>query len=798
MKKLFITCLFFIAAFISAAQQPDAKSGTVYGKLFDDMLNIPAAYVTVSIKDKDAKLITAGISDEKGSFVLDGIPAGSFSIEFSLIGYEKLTRTLQINASGSRLNLGTLILHADTTQIKEVTITAANPGISLRLDKKVFEPGKDILSQSGSVNDMLNNVPSVSVGPSGSVSLRGNSNVLILIDGRRSGLTQSGSLDQIPADRIERVEVIANPSSRYDASGSAGIINIILKKNKKDGFNGQVRLAGGSPNDSRINPSLNYKSEKINLFSTLGIRSSDYTGFYATDQVTSGNDKNLLLNQVQHEDRHDDGKLLYLGADYFINDKNTITTAFLINATRDHDKTDLNYEYNRSGALTDSSLIRKGESWEKRTYNQLEFNYTRTFKHAAKKLTADLQYDFWNSDKDWLLATEKILPETAKLPGIRTSSLGASEDLLLQTDLVQPLSDRFTLEAGIKAENRSVTTDFRAEQERNTEWLVFDNIDNNLKYRETIGSAYVQLGTKLNKFTSLAGLRTELTRIRISDQKNTYSDRNKYNRLFPTFNLSYNFNERSALQMNYSKRINRPSLYLLYPFNELTDFNSQYAGNPDLNPSYADVLELGFLKNLKTLTFNPSFYYQYNKGFIQDYTFRQENGIFITSPTNIDSEERFGFELSLIYKPLNAIQINAELNTYSFSQKGRYRDLDLDFSGKMLTARISSQLRLPARFSFQGRYNFNAAQRNAQRTTASVNYTDLGISKNLMKEKVSLVADVTNVFNSRQYRSQTTGNDYEFTRINNPNAARYRFSFVYRFNLKDGQAVRQAKEANRN
>ena len=801
MKRLLLLILLCVVFFNVTAQQQTGRTAAnriIHGKLQDQASKELLAYVTVTIKDSSSKAIAVGISDENGVFKLDNIPAGRLTAEFRSMGYQTLVKSFEIAASALLLDLAVIPLQTDATQLKELTVTGQKPGVSLKLDKKVFEVGKDVLSQNGTINDILNGVPSVAVSPSGGISLRGNSNVLVLINGRRSGLTQSNALDQVPADQIEKVEVITNPSSRYDAAGSAGIINIILKKNKKGGFNGQVRLAGGIPDDQRINPSINYKSDKINLFSTFGIRSSNYVGRYTTDQSANNLGVQTNLHQDQYEDRHDNGHLLYFGADYFINDKNTITAAFLKNATRDHDKSVLNYGYRDVNNNLDSTTVRNGESREKRDYNQFEFNYTRNFEQAAKKFTIDMQYDFWNSEKDWNLSTQKLLPVFLNLPMIRTNSVGSSKDFLLQTDFVQPLSERSTLEMGLKGENRKVTSDFKAEQADGYQWMIFDGIDNKLDYTELIGSAYLQFASKINQFSYQLGLRTELTRINIEDRIKTYSNKKNYNRLFPTLNLSYQFKAGSTLQLNYSKRINRPTLALLYPFNELTDFNAQYVGNPDLNPSYVDVAELGFLKNWSTLTFNPSLYYQHTKGFVQDYTYRNDNEVFITTPINIDQEIRRGVELSVLYNPVKWLQVNTEMNFYTFDQEGKYNEQDLNFSGQALTARLSAQVKLPAAFAFQGRYNLTGAQSNAQSRREAINYVDMGLSKNLLKDKVTVVGDVTNAFNSRKYNTRTTGNDYVFVQSSNPNAARYRLSVVYRFNLKEGQGVRQAKSNNRN
>lgn len=770
----------------------------ISGKVQDNLTKEVLPYVTVTVLDNTSKIVMTGVTDDYGVFNMEGYLSGLITISFSYIGYQNYNRPLEIISTKSKLELGTIGLTVSSVQLNAVEINGQKSNISLKMDKKVFEVGKDVLSQNGSAHDVLNGVPSVAVSPSGAISLRGNSNVLLLINGRQSGLTKNNALDQIAADQIERIEVVTNPSSRYDAVGSAGIINIILKKNRKSGFSGQLRSVAGSPNDSRINPSINFKSDKINIFSNFSLRSSDYVGLYKTNQVTNTNTSPNYMNRVQQEDRHDDGKLLYFGADYFINDHQTITAAFLKNATHDDDKTDLIYEYgsNPGNKIPDSLLTRNGKSLEKRDYSQFEFNYTRTFKQKAKKWTVVVQYDWWNSDKKWDLSTQRLLPDPLVYPGIRTRSKGNSKDFLAQSDFFQPIDSSSVLEFGIKTEIRKVSSTYLAEQEQDKKWIVYQNIDNDLKYNETITGAYIQFSDKINKFSYMLGLRTELTAIKITDAENTYNNQKTYNKLFPSVNLSYKF-ETSTLQLNYSKRISRPSLYALYPFNEVTDLNAQYIGNPDLNPSYTNVFEMVFLKAGKIFTLNPSVYYQYEKGYTQDFTYRQDD-IFFTTPINIDYEIRSGVELSTIYNPLKWFQINAEFNFYSFKQKGVYRQKTLDYNSQNFTGRLNTLIKLTSKLSFQGRYNFRSEMRNAQTTNKALQSIDFGFSKLLLKDKATIVFDITNAFNLRQNKSVTTGVDYSVKDTSIPNAARYRLSFVYRFNLTDPKVIRQANDANRN
>jgi outer membrane receptor protein involved in Fe transport len=764
-----------------------AAAQTLNGTLTDRNTRNPVAYATVTLLDPAGKSVSGTMTDEKGKFVLKYAKQGTFLLNCSFISYQVLTQSVTL--TGSKIDAGTLQLIPDTRQLSEVTVSSQQSALRLQPDKKIFEVGKDGLSQNGSVSDALNGIPSVAVSPQGEVSLRGNAGVIVLVNGRRSGLTQGNALEQLQADQIERIEVITSPSARYDASGNAGIINIVLKKNKKAGFNGQVKVVAGIPNDTRINPSLNYKSDKFNFFSTFGMRKSDYEGIYTTDQVTGASS----LKLHQDEKRHDDGKMLYLGADYFISDKRTMTAAYLWNGTHDHDKTELNYDYR--GTAPDSALRRNGESWERRNYHQLEYNYTQLFSRAKQKWTIDLQYDWWDSNKDWALATRKLYPALSDYPGIRTNTRDANRDLLVQSDWAQPIGKEALLELGFKTESRHVQYDFLAEQQAGDAYLIYKGLDNGLDYNEHIEGGYAQLGSKQGKLSYLGGLRLEITGTRSSGRDGTYDNRKDYARLFPTFHLDYSLDAASVLQVHYSRRISRPSLYQLSPYMELTDLNAQNTGNPDLNPAYSNLYELGFLYRSNTLTINPSLYLQDSRAPIKDYTFRNIEGTFITLPVNIDRETRQGFELNVMYSPLNVLQLNADLNLYQFRQSGIYNGFNFGFSGGSSSGRLSAQWKLAKSLSAQGRYYFNGPSATAQSRTQAMHWADFGISKNLLADRLSLVADVTNIFDSRRYRTTTTGPGYIFSTMNRFNGARYRLSVVYKF--KGNAAAREAKSSNR-
>lgn len=792
--RILLICLLLI--YLDAnAQQPASTTGVVLGKVFDGRTKQPVPDASVAIKDSAQKVIMLVITDGKGKFQMEKVLIGSYTAEITYVGYQAISRNISITSTTPRLNLGTIFFNDDTARLGEVIVTAEKSDVSLKMDKKVYTVGKDILSQSGSVNDILNNIPAVAVDPGGIVRLRGNSNVNVLINGRRSGLTLSNALEQIPSENVEKIEVITTPSSRYEAAGSAGIINIILKKNKKAGFSGQLRLVSGVPTDYQAHASLNYKSNKLNLFTNIGGRYTDYVGVYTTKQVTMDS-VTVHLKSHQDEDRHDDGRLIYIGGDYFINKKNTFTAAFFKNATRDKDGTNIIYNYGENDHV-DSTIIRRGNSKENRSYNQLESNYTRTFDKEGKKFTIDMQYDFWNSDKKWNLSTQKIFPDEVNRFPIRTTSIGSSKDLILQSDFVNPVNDQSTIEFGVKMENRSVTSNFTAEQMDANGWKIFGNINNELEYKEKIAGAYTQFENKIKKFTYLVGLRWEFTKINIEDLKGSFNSDKDYHRLFPTVNLSYALSKQTTAQLNYSKRISRPSLSLLYPFNELTDFNSQFVGNPDLNPAYTDAFELGILQRWDKFSLNPSVYSHFTTDVIRYYAYRNDERIFITTPFNLNRENRFGFELSATYDPLKWLQFNAQYNFYGFKQVGGFKGQDLGFTSNTWNTRLSTRLKLPHKFSVQVRTNISGVESDAQSRTKSYYSIDFGINKILLKDKATIVIDGTNIFNTRTIRYRITGTNYILDQTSNFNAARFRFSFIYRLNKKEGQSVRSQKGTNR-
>lgn len=781
MKKIVILFM-YLAFFITNAQE-----NTVYkitGKVVDKTTQQPLEYATITILDaKNNTTLEGGITDGKGNFSLE-IGKGVYTIKVEFISFKSYV--LKDVSITEDLNLSTLNLDEDLEALSEVEIIAEKSTVELKLDKKIFNVGKDLISQGGTVNDILDNVPSVSVDAGGGISLRGNGNVRILINGKPSALVANNGLDQIPAENIAKVEVITNPSARYEAQGTAGIINIILKKNRKGGFSGSVQFGVGTPRDYRANVNLAYKTDKINLFTNVGYRNSNFEGEEKNRQTVTNNGIETNLLQNNDQDRNDNANNVFLGGDYYINDKNTLTASFYHRFLKNTDETRLNYSYLDALGTIDSTISRIENYKEPQNFNRLEMNYVKTFDKKGQKLEMDVQYDFWNDDEQENIRQQKMFPTEVGFTTIRSDDVESSKDFLFQTNFVSPLTETSRLETGFRSEIRKITSDYMVHID---EQLVPD-LDNELDYNERIYGVYAQYGNKIGKFSYLLGLRVEHSDIGIDDEKQLFNDSKKYTNLFPTVHLSYKIADRTDVQLSYSRRINRPGFWQLNPFGGLTDFRNIFAGNPDLNPMYTNSFEAAFLKRWGKFSINPSLYYQHTTDFFNFVTSQTADGNFRTIPVNLDTEDRIGFELSTTYNPFKWWRLSGEFNYYQYDQKGDYLDRNLDTKDETWFTRINSRMRFNKGLSMQMSFNYRGRNQNGQTLQKAQYHSDFAISKDIFNDKGAITLNVRNVFDSRIQDQIVTGENFRLESESKRVGRRVSLTFVYRFNRKKGQRDR--------
>ncbi|WP_430410556.1 TonB-dependent receptor domain-containing protein [Kordia sp.] len=781
MKKIIIL-LVYLAVTLASAQQN--KQFTITGKVLDKTTQQPLEYATITILDtKTDKVLEGGITNEKGNFSLE-IGNGTYNIKIEFISFKSyLSKNVVI---AKDMNLGTISLEEDLEALSEVEIVAEKSTVELKLDKKVFNVGKDLISQGGTVNDILDNVPSVSVDAGGGVSLRGNGNVRILINGKPSALIANNGLDQIPAENIAKVEVITNPSARYEAQGTAGIINLILKKNKKGGLSGSVQLGAGTPRDYRANVNLAYKTDKINVFTNIGYQNSNFFGEEKIRQTVTNNGIESGLLQNNDQDRNDDAHNIFFGGDYYINDKNTLTASFYHRFLKNTDETRLNYSYLDATGAIDSTISRIENYKEPQNFNRLEMNYVKTFDKKGQKLEMDVQYDFWNDDEQESIRQQRTIPATTDFTTIRSDDVESSKDFLFQANFVSPLTETSRLETGFRSEIRRITSDYMV----HIDAQLIPDLDNELDYNERIYGVYAQYGDKIGKFSYLLGLRVEHSDIGIDDQKQLFNDSKKYTNLFPTAHFSYELADRTDVQVSYSRRINRPQFWQLNPFGGLTDFRNLFTGNPDLNPMYTNSFEVAFLKRWGKFSINPSVYYQHTTDFFNFVTTQTADGNFVTFPVNLDTEDRLGFELSTTYNPFKWLRLSGEFNFFQYDQKGDFNGENFDTKDEAWFTRINSRLRFKKGLSVQASFNYTGRNQNGQRLQKAQYHSDFAISKDIFNDKGALTLNVRNVFDSRIQDRVVTGENFRLESESRRVGRRISLTFVYRFNRKKGQRDR--------
>lgn len=780
MKQLLFIILFSSLLFSFSG---NAQTVTITGRIVEQATQAPLDYANITVIDATSQeMVTGTTSDHSGSFSLT-IATGHYDIKIGYLAFN--TYLLENKEFLADFDMQTISLEPNIAQLKGVEVIAERTTVEYHLDKRIFNVGKDLISKGGSVTDILDNVPSVSVGPEGEISLRGSGNVTILINGKPSVLTSNNGLEQFPAEMVEKVEIVTNPSARYEASGSAGIINIILKKNKYDGFGGSLQLTTGVPAHHRANVNVNYKTEQFNIFTNIGYRYSNYLGERSRYQSVEREGITTILDQTEDQKRNDDHYNIYLGGDYYINDLNTLTASFYHNKVVNTDITDFNYTYYNDNNEVDSVITSIENYVEPQNYNQLDITHVKEFKKKGKKWTSSIEYDFWNDDENEQLTEQYLMPLRAKT-NIKTRDIESSKDLLIQSDFVSPLAKNARLEAGFRGEIRRITSEYTV----SLDGEIIDDFDNLLNYDERIYGAYIQYGNKVNKFSYLLGLRTEYSHIGISDREHKFNDDKKYTNLFPTAHLTYSVSEIFDVQLSYSRRIRRPRFWQLNPFGGYSDSRNLFTGNPDLNPMYTDSYEFGFLKRWEKLTLNPSVYYRHSVDYFQFITTVKEGGGFLRMPVNLDEENSLGVEVSATYSPTKWLRLSPEFNYFQYTQTGTFEGVKHDTDDDTWSARINAHIKLPKGLTMQGSFRYSHSNQDGLTFSKAHHALDFSASKDLFSDKASLSFNFRNILDSRVHREITVGENYRLESSGKRIGRRISATFTYRFNRKQNERDR--------
>lgn len=759
----------------------------IQGRILNEESQLPleGAHITLTSvgNSKEAAAIK---TDKNGEFGIQATP-GKYHIGIQLAPFKLLV--LENKQIDGNQDLGNLFLKETYTEVEEVNIIAEKPDVTFNLDKKIFNVGKDLMAKGGNANDLLNNVPSVNVDVSGAVSLRGNTGVRILIDGKPSIQSANNGLEQIPANQIERVEVITNPSAKYEAQGTAGIINIVLKKNTLSGLNGSVQAGIGDPANYNTNINLSYKKEKFNLFSNMGVRFRNFHLEEDRKQTTLHNGVKTTLLQNNMNNRRDRSYDFYIGGDYYINPKNTLTGSFYHSTLVLNNKIDYYYDYYNADNSLDSSVFRFEHYKEPKKYNQLELNYVKTFEQKDKSWTTSLRYDFWNDDENQNISQQSTYPNEGTIDNLVTRNIESSNDIFIQSDYVSAKKDS-KLEMGLRTDLRDIKSDYLAI----SNGTVLPVYDNKLNYNENLFGAYLQWGDKIKKWSYMLGLRTEMSVIRISDRAETFTKNKNYIDFFPTVHLGYKLHENTDLQLSYSRRINRPEFWQLNPFGGLSDLRNLTIGNPDLDPTYTNSIEFSVLEKINKFTITPTLYYKHTINYFQYVLKQTPEGNFLRTPINMDYEEQYGLEISGTYKPFSWWNLALNFNYYYFKQQGQFEGKQYDSEDKMWTSQINSRMKFSKNLAIEALFRYRGSFYDIQSFNKPVYRLNLAVSKDILKEKMTVSLAVNNIFNSLIERQELNTPDYQLQSTAYGAGRLITLTVAYRFNRNKGEKDRLPDE----
>jgi len=798
MKKNLIACLLLGSLINLYGQRPSGPPNTgnapkikITGIVLDKETQEPLEYATLSLVNENfPDRIQGGITDVNGKFDLEIFP-GKYNVTIEYIGFDKIT-LLDRTITNSE-NFGKFELDIAAESLNEVELVGERTEVEIRLDKRIYNVGKDITVRGGSVADVLDNVPSVSVDVEGNIALRGNENVRILINGKPSGLVGlSGpqGLRSLPAESIEKVEVVTSPSARYEASGTAGILNIILKKEELEGFNGSIILNGGFPTTYGGNATLNWRTKKINIFSTTSYRDSESRGGGIFESENFNPVR--FVNEDRDYERNRKSVFLNLGAEYLFDDNTSLTVSGFIRRSDNGSTNTTEIENLSANGIIIDRFGRYQFEEEIDNSQQFTANFTKKFNDKGHELVIEFQSEISGED-------ENDLAENTSTFNQESSTTEEQKRTLLQLDYVWPINENTQFELGYRGNFSFQETDYN----------VFDLLDsgktqniqltNFLGFTQNVNAAYTQFGQKIDQFSYLMGLRMEKTHIEI-DQKtaNIYKEKD-YTDWFPTLNLSYEFNEKENVTIGYSRRVRRPRSWSLNPFRSLTSLTFFRQGNPDLDPSYSNLVDLGYLKRWDKFTFNGSVYYQKATQVIERITEATGELVvvsqdplvelpeFRSTSVNLSENARTGTEFTLTYTPKRKVRISGNFNIFNSETIGSYKGVPLDREIISWFARVNSSFPLPFGINTQLRGFYFGPRANAQTESKGVLTFSGALNKSMFKDKATLSFQASDILNSSRRKSTTETADFRNYTEFQWRRPTYIFTFTYKINERKNQ-----------
>ena len=784
------TALLFILSLFTLTSFGQARQIVLSGTITDAENNEPLPYATVSVYNRNGDLADGGIADENGIFKLNVSP-NDYSLNFEYIGFESITTDIKRYTNNT--NIGTIKLVSSVESLEGVDVVGQSAEVEIRLDKRVYNVGKNNLIRGGTVSDVLENVPSVSVDIDGNIELRGNNNVRILVDGKPSGLIGLGGIDaltRLPAESIEKVEVITSPSARYQAEGTTGIINIILAKRFLKGLNGVFTLSTGKNDTYSGSANLNYRKGKFNFFTNSGYSDRTNKGRAVQDNVYTNNPESVdRYVEERLFNRRRQGFNVNVGLDYQMTEKSSLTMSYLTNE-RDGDDRTVNEQsqYQINGVLVTN---RYENEIDREDSNQFSVDFEHKFNKQGHKLTATLQTE--KNDETETSDINSFFENGQPSDDSEINTTVESQDRnLAQIDYVYPIDKNTQFEAGYRGTDKKRIIDFEVEIiDENNIVTTDENLSNVLDFEQEVHALYTQYGKKFNAFSFLTGLRFENTRIFVEQlDSNTPINNDSYNGYFPTLNLGYEISPTASVTLGYNRRISRPNAWTLNPFQSRSSKTSYFQGNPKLDPSYSNGVDIGYLKQFKKLTLNTSVYYRKSTDAISRVAIVTDETVFVNGietpvirrlPINLGTVEQFGVEFNTSLRLIKGMRTNASVNFFRRIEEGNYQGTSYDTDDTSWSGNLSNSYHLPFDIQSQFSVRYRGPSESSFGKSKGFLYTDLALSKDILNDNATINFRFSDLFNTGKYDYQTTTPVAVTDGVYQRREPTYTLTFTYRF-----------------
>lgn len=808
-NQLYLQLILFLLPLLSfsqnASQNNSAQSrtgnangnqgyGIVSGIVHDKLTNQHIEYSNVLLfRAKDSSMVTGTITDTKGKFILRNLQPGKYYIRIQFIGYQNYEiPDVNISPKSADIKLGDITLAPNSSSIQGVEITSERSLITNNLDKKVISVDKNMALGGGTATDVMENVPSVTVDEEGNISLRGKSNITLLIDGKpasQAGIAASDMLNQLPASAIESVEVITNPSVKYDPDGTSGIINIVLKKKALQGFNGMVSLNAGTGDKYNGSLVLNYRHDKFNAFFNADGRINNMIRNYQSTRISTGGEPVSVLDQSEEgKMTHNMGRLS-VGFDYFIDTRNNITLSVSKrNMSFGSDGDLINH------ALTNDTLVRLFNRLDESDRNIDAYEYSLSYKHLfpqkGREFTNDVIFSDNTMNSDSYITQKDFNLNSLDIPSSISKQLNTSDNknqmLTVQGNYVYPMSTGSRIEAGYKASVKNMLEDYdyKNYQPSDSTYISQEALKNRYDYNEQIYAIYGIYANSWKKFRYQAGLRFEqvYTHSMVGLDNNKTELNKQYSSFYPSFHTQYDIGKNKELQLSYSRRVRRPSPHEMNPYVDYGDSLNLRTGNPALKPEFTNSIEFGMLQYWNSNSLTASVFYRYTDDEVEHITGMLENGATLTMPVNISKETNYGLELVGTVNPTKWIRANGNLSFYRALMTA-VPEYNLEGSDQFSwTARLNVAITPWKDGTFQVIGNYNSPRRSVQELDKARVFADMSFRQDLLKKKISVSLRLTDVFKTRRFDEIVYGDGFTTESQRRPQSRVLYLGIQYQFN----------------